>query len=703
MKPTRHAKPRQQSVATRDDGSPVAWGALIVLLAVLVYLPTLRNGFIWDDETYVEENLALRSLDGLRGIWFELGVVPQYYPLVHSTFWVEYHLWGVRPIGYHAVNMLLHAASAVLLWRLLVRLGLPGAWLAGALFAVHPVHIESVAWITERKNVLSCLLALGAIAAYLRFAPPEQPSGTRGRPARDWAFYGLALLLYVGALWSKTVTASVPAVLLVIRWWKQGRLGLRDAVPLAPFFVIGLALSGITVWMERANVGATGDEWDFSPVERMLIAGRALWFYAGKLLWPHPLIFFYPRWTIDDHLGWQYVYPAGVGLTIVALWLLRHRWGRGPLAAVLIFAGVLLPALGFFNVYPFRYSFVADHFQYHASIGFIALFAAGLVQAARRLPAPIAWLGPAGAGLLLAVLAVVATRKTFVYFNAQTVYEDTVMLNPRSWAAHNNLGNALHDQGKYRQAIAHFEAALAVTPNPGATAAHASWGTALVELGERDEAREHFRQSLALARPGEQWRGLIGLGGCAQSEQRYDEAIAHYQKSLETLPPRFSWAPRMNLALCLAAKQRFADAVVQYRKALAIRPNEPGCLQLLGQGLLQLNQPQQAVGPLRAALRARPQSVSLRVDLAKALLKTEQISPAVELLHEAVRLEPHEAETHNLLGAALAQQGDLTAAIAEFETALGVDPEHAGAANNLRQARELHREASSGKSRRGSP
>lgn len=689
-KTTRTAPVRRSADAgAKRDCGAVKWGALIALLAVLVYLPTLRNGFIWDDETYVEENMALRTWEGLRGIWFELGLVPQYYPLVHSTFWIEYHLWGVRPAGYHAVNMLLHAASAVLLWRLLVRLQVPGAWLAGALFAVHPVNVESVAWVTERKNVLSCLLALGSIWAYLRFAPPE------GRPAADdtargqWRYYALALALYVAALWSKTVTASVPAVLLVIYWWKEGRIARRNVALLVPFFVVGLSLSAVTVWMERSNVGATGEEWDFSIADRILIAGRALWFYATKLAWPHPLIFFYPRWTIDDHIWWQYLYPAGVLAVIVTLWLLRDRMGRGPLAAVLIFAGVLVPALGFFNVYPFRYSFVADHFQYHASIALITLAAAGLAILASRLPGRLHQLAPVAAGVLLAVLGLLAARKTLVYRNAQTVYEDTVELNPESWAAHNNLGNALHDQGKYLEAIPHFEAALKVTPNPGATAAHASWGTALVELGRRDEARQQFRKSLETARSGEEWRGYIGLAGCVQSEQKYDEAVELYLQALNTLPPRFAWATRVNLGLCLEKLSRPDEAAGHYRAAIALRPNEGAVYERLGQLFVEQGKPAEAIGPLTTAVRLRPDSVALRMLLAKALLQSGRTTQATAQLQAAIQIDAHLAEAHNLLGAALAQQGDLPGAVAAFERALAIEPQNASANENLRKARQL--------------
>ena len=284
-----------------SSGAPWLWGASLVLLACVAYWPTLGNGFIWDDDDYVQNNMTLASPAGLRNIWFKLGAVPQYYPLVHSTFWIEHRLWGLDARGYHAVNLLLHALSAVLVWRLLARLAVPGAWLAAAVFAVHPVGVESVAWVTERKNVLSCALALGSMLAYLRFSPADVASDDRARGA--WRYYVLALVLYVAAVLSKTVTASVPAVLLVVYWWKRGRVSGRDVIRLIPFFAWGLGLSAVTVWMEKTFVGAHGEEWNISPLERMLIAGRALWFYAGKLAWPYPLIFFYPRQADDRRRG----------------------------------------------------------------------------------------------------------------------------------------------------------------------------------------------------------------------------------------------------------------------------------------------------------------------------------------------------------------------------------------------------------------
>ncbi len=375
--------------------------------------------------------------------------------------------------------------------------GRAGAWLAAAIFAVHPVHVESVAWVTERKNVLSLLLALGSLRAYLAFSPPERSCTDRliSDSLGGWGYYALALLLYVGALFSKTVTASVPAVLLVIYWWKQGRIPWREALRLAPFFAIGLSLAGLTAWMEKNIVGASGQAWDLTPLDRMLIAGRALWFYAAKLVWPHPLVFFYPRWTVDSSAHWQYWFPLTAIVVVIVLYWLRHRLGRGPLAAVLIFAGVLVPALGFFDVYPFMFSFVADHFQYHASIGLIALAAAAFTLLAKRWTGPTSWLSSVFAAAALIALAVTARFQTAVYQDAQSLWERTVALNPDSWAAQFNLGCLLNERGKYPQAIECFQASLKVHPNPMAGTVHLSWGLSLARLRNYDQAMEQYREA----------------------------------------------------------------------------------------------------------------------------------------------------------------------------------------------------------------
>ena len=536
-------------------------GAILVLLVTIVYLPTLGNGFVSDDEYYVEHNLAIRSLQGLANIWFKLGTVEQYYPLVFSTFWVEYHLWGLDPQGYHVVNLLLHATCVVLVWRLLSRLSVPGAWLAAAIFALHPVEVESVAWVSERKNVLSCVLALGSLLAYLRFSPPEAPGATAAeQPAarRHWLAYALALALYVAALLAKTVTATVPAVLLVIYWWKRGRVAWRDVALTLPFFAVGLALGGITIRMEK-SLGASGEEWDFSPVDRVLMAGRVLWFYAGKLAWPHPLMLYYPRWVIDARAWWQYLFPAAAVSVIALLWLARTRLGRGPLAAVLIFAGVLTPALGFVNVYTFRFTLVSDHYQYHASIALIALAAAAAVNVVRRLPQPARWLAPvAGVGLLLP-LGLVARQRTYVYKEEFTLDADIVAKNPQCWLAQHNLGVWYREHGRYDEAVPYFRKAIEILAalardNPAISRHRNDLAAHIVDIG--------FLQRL--------------MGRVAEEEISFREAL-EIRETLVRERPRVSeyqdglaWC-YADLAVTLHKAGRLAKAIDLQRKAIAIR------------------------------------------------------------------------------------------------------------------------------------
>lgn len=335
----------------------------------------------------------LRTLEGLRRIWFEPGAATQYYPLLHTAFWLEHRLWGNEPFGYHLANLFQHWIAALLVVLLMRRLALPGAWLAGTLFALHPVCVEAVAWMSEQKSTLSAVFYLSGALAYMQFDE-----------VRSKRWYVLSLALFLMALGSKTVTASLPAGLLLVLWWKRGRLEWgRDVVPLLPWFAVGAAASFVTIWVEREYIGASGVDFSLSPLERCLVAGRAIWFYLAKLLWPAQLCFSYPRWNIDTRAWNQYLYPLAVLAVLAGLWRLSRR-KRGPLAGFLFFAGTLFPALGFFNVYPFLYSFVADHYQYLATLGILVPLAAGANSWAGRLTAG-PWTRALAAGLLLLPLA----------------------------------------------------------------------------------------------------------------------------------------------------------------------------------------------------------------------------------------------------------------------------------------------------------
>ncbi len=495
--------------------------ALALAAAVfLAYQPAWQGGFIWDDDAHVRPEL--QSWNGLCRIWCDLKATQQYYPLLHSAFWLERGLWGDATLGYHLVNIALHVAAALLVAVILRRLKVPGAYLAAAIFALHPVHVESVAWITELKNTLSAVFYLSAALVYLRFDH-----------SREKASYFLAFGLFVLGLLSKTVTATLPAALLVVFWWQRGRLSWRrDVLPLLPFFALGAAAGVFTALVERKLGGAEGAAFDFTIVERCLIAGRAIWFYLGKLFWPADLIFIYPRWHVSQAVWWQYLFPLAGLLLLAGLWAIRRRV-RGPLAAFLFFAGTLFPVLGFCNVYPFIYSFVADHFQYLASMGIIALTSAGVAMLLNHWRLWGRWPAYCFCGALLTVLATRTWAQCCMYSDIEQLYLRTIDRNPDCWMAYNNLGLLLVERGQLDEAMGCYGKALAIKPD--CKLAHLNLGEAFSRCHRLDDAMAEYRAALAIDP---------------------DYAEAHY-----------------NLGNALLIRERVPAAVAEYRRALAIRPD----------------------------------------------------------------------------------------------------------------------------------
>ncbi len=661
---------------------PWAWAGALLLLVVAVYWPTLQNGFIWDDESYIVGNTTLRSVQGLHDMWLKWGAIPQYYPLTHTTFWVEFHLWGFDPRGYHLDNMILHAAAAIMLWRLLLRLEVPGAWVAAAIYAVHPVCVETVAWASERKNVLSCALALGSILTFLRYAPPEE-SGDVEKPKKGWD-YELALGLFIAALLSKTVTAAVPAVLLLIYWWKRGRVSQRLLYDLAPMFAFGVALGGVTVWLERAQVGAEGSDWNFSFPARVLIAGQAIVFYAGKIFWPHPLVFFYPQWTIDVGDFVQWLYPLAVLAALAVLWGVRGRIGRGPIAAALIFVGTLTPALGFLNVYPFRYSLVADHFQYHACIALIALAVAVAALAWRKLGAAAAWGGPMLAAAVIMALAIVAHQQTYVYRSLITLYTHVLAWNPQSWAAEINLAHHLDALGHLDEAKQRYQHGLELC---GKSRWHLGDLNRAFELtGTIDEGIEQLTADLGNAEfddreQGETHRRLADLLLIAK---RYPDAAAHYRSALDIDPNNLKALGGLGVAL--AEQGELDEAVVVAEKAVSLHPSNARTQRLLGSLLRKQQKYPQAVAALAKALELNVADVRTREELAVALYEAGDIKQAATIAEQVLQVNQRSADCLNVIGAARLMQGDVVAARRFFETALTVEPGHAEALANLERA-----------------
>jgi len=510
---------------------------------------------LWDDDGHLTRP-DLQSLHGLWRIWFELGATQQYYPLLHTAFWMEHRLWDDAVLGYHLTNVVLHAAAAGLVVMILRRLSIPGAWLAGFIFALHPVCVEAVAWISEQKSTLSAVFYLGSALAYLHF------DQTRRR-----AQYFLALGLFVMALLSKTVTATLPAALLLIFWWQRGRLEWRrDILPLLPWFVVGASAGLFTAWVEKNTIGAQGADFSLTLTDRFLLAGRVIWFDLRHILLPANLIFIYPRWRVDSGVWGQYLFPVGVLALAAGLWLL-FRPRRGPLAGFLFFAGTLFPVLGFFNVYPFVYSYVADHFQYLANLGIIVPVAAGLTLAAQRTS-----VRKSVTAVLLLALGVLSWRQSGMYRDSATLYRETLQRNPQCWLAHNNLGHDLLEvPGQLPEAIDHFEAALRLQPN--FPQAYNNLGIALLQLpGRLPDAMADFQTALRIQPNYPEAYNNLGIA-LSRIPGRLPEAIADFEAALR-LRPDYAEAHN-NLGIALSrVPGRLPEAITHFEAALRIKPDD---------------------------------------------------------------------------------------------------------------------------------
>jgi len=562
----------------------------LLVLTLVVYLPATEGGFIWDDDYYVERNSTLGVVDGLYRIWFEFGATQDYYPLTFTTYWLEWWFWGTHPFGYHLVNILLHAFNGILLWRLLDRLRVPGAFFAAVLFAVHPVHVESVAWVTERKNVLSGLFCLLSLLSFVHFLRLDEQAEAPAR--RRWRFYALSIGAFFLAMLAKTAVVPLPLILPVLAWWKRGRLEPRELLLVAPYFLVVVPLF-VIAFLGEANYGGAGvnivategADWNLSLLERTLLCGRVLWFYFAKLVWPHPLIFVYPRWHIDSQAEWQYLYPLAAVAVPVILFMLRKRIGRGPLAAALVFGLMLSPAAGYFNFYFQRYSYVADHLQYFASVAVTTLFASLVTLAARRLAVPRDW-GATLAAALVVILMLVGWRQQAAYQNLETLWSDTLAKNPKAWMAHDGLGVSFQLSNNLDAAVAHHRKATEINP--------------------RD------------------FMAYYNLGNALQRQGQLKEAVAPYLKALE-LAPKFVPA-RNHLGIALSKMGRLSEAEAQYQQILCIEPSNFIAHNGLGVVLARQGRYREAADRFQEAVRLQPESVEAGDNLRSAQQRLQQPS-----------------------------------------------------------------------------
>ena len=651
------------------------WAFLLIALVFISYARVFNADFIWDDESHLTRNPCIVGPLGLKEIWTSARAV--YYPLVLTTFWTVHKFVGLSPWPYHLLNVFLHAGSAVLLWQVLRKLNVRGAWLGAALWALHPVMVQSVAWVTELKNTQSGFFYLLSIFCFLKWY--ERPrirrilriqgtadqEGAVSRPPWRLAgdgyclmWFALSLSFFILATLSKPSVVMLPVVLALCVWWRTGRIYWRDIAALAPFVLISALASVWTILEQKFHAGAIGAEWAQTWPERLIIAGRAIWFYVAKLAWPHPLIFIYPRWKLNSSQLIAYLPLVAALAGLLALWLIRAKWSRAVFFAAAYYVVSLFPVLGFFSVYFFRYSFVSDHFQYLASMGPLALAGAGIVTgcsrlaASRRLSAlpstsrhravvttPLVVI----CGVLLLSLVFLTWRQTAVYHNLITLYTGTLTKNPGCWMAHYNLGIALKDQGDADGAIAHYRQAIELWP--GYAEAHYNLGRLLVQKGQ------------------------------------LDEAIAHYEKALEINPADAE--AHNNLGTTLFASGRVDEAIAHYRNALAIQPDYADASCNLASALLSKGALDDAIAYYSACLATSPDQADAQYNLASALFRTGQMDEAIAHYQKVLELRPENADAHANLGSVFLAKGRVRNAIAQYRDALRIAPDNVAAQSNL--------------------
>lgn len=597
----------------------IAAGVLVALL-LGAYAMAFGAGFVWDDDSHVTANPVIVGPEGLPEIWTTTAA--NYFPLTLTHFWVQHALWGLHPLGYHVVTFACHAIAALLLWSVLRRLAIPGAWLGAALWGLHPVQVESAAWISELKNTQSAIFFLLAVRLWLTWSERREDTALR--------LYFLSLAAAVCALLSKPSTVMLPMALALCSWWRSGRLSRRELLALAPFLACSLLASGWAIWEQRVHSGAEGAEWQLSFAQRLIVAGKAFWFYLGKLIWPAGLTFIYPRWTIDSSslAAWTpFLFATAVaGAVGWRLWQ-NTATGRGSVFGLSFFALLLFPVLGLFNVYFFRYSYVADHFQYLASIGPLAWAGAAIATLPRILVRPIA-------AFALLVASCLTWQHTRTFVSNEALWRATIAQNPAAPMAWLNLGKELARQGRHSEAIATIKHAAEIQPSDADS--HNDTGWHLIDLGYVEEAVPSLQSALQLAPTHAE--AHKNLGNAQRKLGRIDLALSHYRHALELAPN--STEAQVNVGSALAESGRFVEALPYFEAALRVAPDYvPAYVNLgIAQGL-QRNWPA-AIAALEKAATLKPAHPGVQASLGAALANAGRLDDAARRITLALEQDP---------------------------------------------------------------
>jgi protein O-mannosyl-transferase len=629
----------------------LAGAVLIIAIVTIAYLPSLSGGFIWDDKSLITENNIIKASNGLYRLWCSTESA-DYWPATYTTFWIEWRLWGMNSAGYHVTNLIFHIIETLLIWIVLRRLSIPGAFLAAMIFALHPVNVESVSWIAQRKNTTAMLFFLLSILWYVKFLLPaplrvaaKQTLPTDHRPLTTSSsfilhpssfWYCLSLAAFVLAMLGKGSTVVLPVLLLGIIWWLR-HLRIRDLWRTAPFFIITIVLGGVNVWFQRHGADEMIRTTSFQ--ERMLGAGSVVWFYLYKALLPIDLSFVYPQWRIDSANPLWWMPLVSVFAVTVVLWLYRKSWSRPFLFAWGFFCVALVPVMGLTDVYFMRYSLVADHYQHIAIIGVIALASAAwstwyksLITAANRAVLVIAIAA-------VGTLAFLTFQQTGLYRDEITLFQDALKKNPNSWLAHNNIGSILLDMDRVREASDHFQQAL--RGNPDFFETHNNLGNVFLRTGRLPEAIESYKHAIRL-NPGFA-KAYYNLGLVLIEAGSTGEAIKSFEQALHLDPDLYVVHNRLGNILLDAG--RLPEAIDRFQQALASKPDYPEAHNNLGNALLQSGRYKEAVEHYRQTLVLKPDSAVTYYNLAVAYANLQQKSEALASAQKALDLARSQGQT----------------------------------------------------------
>jgi len=529
--------------------------ALIVIACLWIYSPVFDGEWLWDDDYLITDNPVVQSPGGLWQIWFA-PTTADYFPLTMSALWLLWQCFGLDSTGYHIVSALLHALGACLVWALLRSVGLRGAWLAALIFAVHPIAVESVAWVSELKNTFSLPFFLAGACFFVRF----EDTGRRG-------FYWAALGFFLAAMLAKSSVVMFPVAMLLYTWWRRDRIAWRDLWNAAPFFLVSLLLGLVTLHFQHSR--AIGDE----PIpiggldSRFAIAGMGIFFYLSKILWPAVLVPIYPQWSANPPEPLQFLPWPILAAILVIFWLKRKTWGRHALMGVGFYLIMILPVLGFVAMSYMRVGWVADHFVYIPMIGIVALCVAAGYRV--RDLAPASWRPFFGifAALVVAVLAFWSHRYAGIWENEDKLWNFTLQHNWNCWQAHNRIGAREFNRGNVDVALDHFREATRLRPDLAET--QNNLGSAVLAKKDTKAAIQHFKEALRLsptivAIQTNLARALVLDGQPEAAAELYADLSKRYPNNAVFF---------CNLGVTLHQSGKTEEAIASFRRALEIDPN----------------------------------------------------------------------------------------------------------------------------------